>query len=758
MNSFGLVNVSTINGTVYPPPASGVTSLNGQTGNVALTSAGNTVTITTPIPGTINLEASGAGSAANWANYPAVSTVIVPNQNFNMSNTAGGLGSFNTAYINANVEIGALSNAPNRPTFNAYPDYFNVGSIVSPALGMTVTSLGGVNINSALGVSIAGGGGVAITGVGGINLQGGGAINVASGGILVSGGGIAVTAGGIAVNGGGLQVGAGGFAVTGGNVEIATSTTMGTQTANGGEFVMYGNNLRLLSTNTTASALLTDNIGSASYANTMRITGVSTINNVPFPPPIPGLATDLICSTLTAANYVSTPLVKTNQLSGTGVIIASETGHGITIGTGATEVNMTADVFIDAPQTLNAVNIANVSSISAGGNILHVNGGSVGVYMNSDLRLQAPHTLYAENIQECVTAGIDEVSVSSIVGIPSLSVGAFGTASSIMYVDQIAPRGGLPGSNAQFLTTFNNRIIWADTTTLNTAPTWSQYVATQAVNINGQALNGVDTASISSLTASTINGTSFDYISTATSANTSTITELLTESIAFSTIINPALLDLYHISSQVSTGTFYPRVATSNLFTSTINGTTFTTLLNTTNNTSTLASQNKAAISTMSTLVNNTSTIVGTAQYQTMGVSSLTASTINGLRFYSPTTAFFSTIQNKNLSTSVSTICVGNVTTNQPSTFLVAQASVSCSNATNQYHDLYLNLDINGSIGPSTITSVPAGIGHYNTTSLVSRALIGTASTVPVRIWASCDANSIATVTNLSLLTMANMG
>jgi hypothetical protein len=534
---------------------------------------------------------------------------------------------------------------------------------------------------------------------------------------------------------------------------------MGTQTANGGEFVMYGNNLRLLSTNTTASALLTDNIGSASYANTMRITGVSTINNIPFPPPIPGLATNLICSTLTAANYISTPAVTTNQISGTGVIIASETGHGITIGTNATEVNMTADVFIDAPRTLNAVAVANVSSISAGGNILHVNGGSVGVYMNSDLRLQAPHTLYAEAIQECVTASIDEVSVSSIVGIPSLSVGAFGTASSIMYVDQIAPRGGSMGTANQFLTTFNNRIIWADTTTLNTAPTWSQYPATQAVNANGQALTGVDTASISSLTTSTINGTSFDYISTATSANTSTITELLTESIAFSTIINPALTQLYQLSTQVSTGTFYPRVATYALVNiSSINGTNWPLLNTQINNTSTLASQNKAAISTMSTLVNNTSTIVGTAQYQTMGVSSLTVSTINNLRFYSPTTAFFSTIQNKNLSTSVSTICVGNVTTNQPSTYLVAQASVSCSNATNQYHDLYLNLDINGSIGPSTLASVPAGTGHYNTTSLVSRALIGAAGTVPVRIWASCDANSVATVTNLSLLTMANMG
>jgi hypothetical protein len=512
MNSFGLVNVSTINGTIYPPPASGVTSLNGQTGGVSLTSAGNTVTITSPVAGTINLETAAGGGGADWANYPAVSTVILPNRDFNMSNTAGGLGSFNTAFINANVEIGALSNAPNRPTFNAYPDYFNVGSIVSPALGMTFTSLGGVNINSALGVSLAGGGGVAITGVGGINLQGGGAINVASGGILVSGGGIAITAGGLAVNGGGLQVGAGGMAITGGNVDIATSTSMGTQTANGGEFTLYGNNLRLLSTNTTASALLTDNIGSASYANTMRITGVSTINNVPFPPPIPGLAMDLICSTLTAANYISTPAVTTNIISGTGVIIQSETGHGITIGTAATEVNMTADVFVDAPRTLNAVNIANVSSITAGGTALNIAGGSAGIYLNTDTRIRAPNIFYPETIEECVSAGIDELNnVSSINSVSGLSVGQFGTASSIMYVDQIAPRGGTMGTPAQFLGVFNNRILWVDITTINTAPTWSQYVATQTVNFDTHAITGVTQLTTSTITTTALQDSAGQY-------------------------------------------------------------------------------------------------------------------------------------------------------------------------------------------------------------------------------------------------------
>jgi hypothetical protein len=366
MNSQPIDNVSTINGFPFPQPVSGVTSLNAQTGTVAITSAGNTVTITNPTPGTINLETAGSGpSPATWANYPAISTVTIPNQNFEITNSAGGLSTYFTADVNANLNVGNISNAPLRPNFNAYVDNFNVGSIVSPTLGVTFNSLGGVNINSLVGVSLAGGGGVAITGVGGINLQGGGAINVASGGILVSGGGIAVAAGGLAINGGGIQVGAGGFAVTGGNVDIATSTTMGTISANGGEFKLYGNNLKLLSTNTAQAALFTNYILSPDNANTMQISGVSTINGIAFPPPTPGVNPNITLSTLTAANFVSTPTLYANSLFGTAMNIGNiSTGTGITVGTNATEINMTADVFIDAPHLLSANELTDCAQAS----------------------------------------------------------------------------------------------------------------------------------------------------------------------------------------------------------------------------------------------------------------------------------------------------------------------------------------------------------------------------------------------------------
>jgi hypothetical protein len=179
----------------------------------------------------------------------------------------------------------------------------------------------------------------------------------------------------------------------------------------------------------------------------------------------------ITCSTLSAASYISTPVITTNKVSGTGVIIASETGYGITIGTDATEINMTADVFIDAPQ------------------LLHV-----------------------DTITDCASASISTITnISSIIAEPSLSVGAAGTASSILYVDQIAPRGGLVGTTNQFLTTFGNRIIWADTTALNTAPTWSQYPATQTVNFDSQAITGVTQLTTSTITMTALQDSAGQY-------------------------------------------------------------------------------------------------------------------------------------------------------------------------------------------------------------------------------------------------------
>jgi hypothetical protein len=184
----------------------------------------------------------------------------------------------------------------------------------------------------------------------------------------VTGGGIAITSGGLAVNGGGIQVGAGGLAVTGGHVTIpGASTIMGTPSARGGPLIVYGNNIYLEAGGSNQAALKTDNIGSVTPGNTMRITGVSTINDMPYPPS-GSMSPDLVVSTLTAANGISTNQLYANIITGTGVIIGSEPGQGITLGTGATEVNVTTDMYIASPNILSAsvieeVVLASISTI-----------------------------------------------------------------------------------------------------------------------------------------------------------------------------------------------------------------------------------------------------------------------------------------------------------------------------------------------------------------------------------------------------------
>jgi hypothetical protein len=512
--------------------------------------AGNNLYVNgTPLP---------TAGAASWANYPAISTVQIPDQNFQITNAAGGLGTYYTADINANLNVGNIQNAPARPTFNAYVDYFNVGSIVSPTLGVTFQSLGGVNINSLVGVSLAGGGGIAITGVGGINLQGGGAINVASGGILVSGGGIAVTAGGVAINGGGLQIGGGGIAVTGGDVRFAkASTIMGTPTDPGGPLVVYGNNVIIKPSGTTNAALLTDFIGTQSYQQNMQITNVSTINGIQFPPPIPGLNPNITLSTLVAANYVSTPQTYTNNITGNGVIIGSNAGYGITVGTGATEVNVTTDMFVDLPNTLNAGHIANVSSINAAGAVLNIAGGSVGVVMNSDVRIQDPHILYPEYIQECVTAGIDQVvNVSSINGI----VGSVGI------IDKIYANGRSFGTGGQVLSISDGAIIWQDLTNLGVS---AVNALTGAITLAGSTGISVGTTG----STITITNTSPAVPIVAFSYNLYVSNVSGSDTIGTGTIVNPyktigkamtianAISDVNQVIITLATGTYTENVS-----------------------------------------------------------------------------------------------------------------------------------------------------------------------------------------------------
>jgi len=99
------ITVSTINGTTYPPPATGVTSLNAQTGVVALISAGSTVTITNPSPGTINLEtAAGSGFVTSVNGAPGAITVTSDFSTISTS-VVGGVTTFSAPTLGVSTDI-----------------------------------------------------------------------------------------------------------------------------------------------------------------------------------------------------------------------------------------------------------------------------------------------------------------------------------------------------------------------------------------------------------------------------------------------------------------------------------------------------------------------------------------------------------------------------------------------------------------------------------------------------------------------------
>ena len=445
------------------------------------------------------------GNASTWSQYPAISTVNIPDQNFIVNNSSGGIGPYCNAVFNANVDIGALSNAPYRPSFNAYIDNFTIGSIVSPALGVSINSIGGINLNSLAGISLAGGGGISILGVGGVNLQGAGGITIAAGGIAVTGGGIAITSGGLAVNGGGIQIGAGGLAVTGGNVTIpGASTIIGTPSSNGGPLIMYGNNIYLETGGGRQSALITDNIGSTSFANTMRITGVSTINDIPFPPS--GTSSNIVCSNLTASLGISTNQLYANIITGTGVIIGSEPGQGITLGTGATEVNVTTDMYIASPATLNAPVLNGVieASISTIIDVSTING--------------QPYPFPAPSIPS-------NLVVSTLTA-------SLGISTNQLYANIITGTGVIIGSEPGQGITLGTGATEVNVTT-------DMYIASPYI-LNAAVLEGVDEASISTIIdVSTINGNPYNL---GTSADNLTNTAWGTANEAY-LIANAAVLN-----------------------------------------------------------------------------------------------------------------------------------------------------------------------------------------------------------------------
>ena len=286
------------------PATETVAMANNSLNNVAgvnLVSGANNAILTAGAGNVLNVNGNpiAGGDPSTWANFSAGNTVNIPNHDLNMTTTTPGV-AYNKATLNANVDIGAIANAPLRPDLNCYVGTCNIGSLTSPTVATNIYSVGATTINSAVGLSIAGGGGVSVVGggavnidsVGGVVIAGGGAISinggggisiVGSGALAIASGGILVSAGGVAINGGGVAINAGGLTVAAG------TTAIGSAGLAGGGLNVYGSDLSLIPLGETTATLRTNLITSQSGAQTLALTNVASINGSAYPPSSSGI-------------------------------------------------------------------------------------------------------------------------------------------------------------------------------------------------------------------------------------------------------------------------------------------------------------------------------------------------------------------------------------------------------------------------------------------------------------------------------------
>jgi len=302
------------------PATETVAMANNSLNNVAgvnLVSGANNAILTAGAGNVLNVNGNpiAGGDPSTWANFPAGNTVNLPNRDLNMTTTTPGV-AYNKATLNANVDIGAIGNAPLRPDFNAYVGTCNIGSLASPTVNTNIYSVGATTINSLVGLSVAGGGGVSvvgggavnidsvggvvIAGGGGVSINGGGGISiVGSGALAIASGGILVSAGGVAINGGGVAINAGGLTV------LAGTTAIGSAGLAGGGLNVYGSDLSLIPVGGATSTLRTNLITSQSGTPTLALTNVASINGNPYPPTGGGVVSERATNT-TPINITAT--------------------------------------------------------------------------------------------------------------------------------------------------------------------------------------------------------------------------------------------------------------------------------------------------------------------------------------------------------------------------------------------------------------------------------------------------------------------
>jgi len=284
MSNYGITNISSlngvtaINGTAFPSASQWVS-----TAASALDMSNYGITNISSLNGVTAINGSAyPGPVANvslWADYVASSNVTIPNKDLNMTTTSPGV-SYNKANLNANVQFGDPTNVPLRPDFDAYCGNVTFGGLATPLTTMNVNSIGGINLTSATGVNVTGGGTVTVSGGGGVAVSGGGGVTVGGlGGVAITGGGaISVAAGGVSVAGGGVAITAGGLAINAGLTEI------GTIGGPGGGLNVFGSDISMIPVGAITAEIYTEYLKSYSGTNTMQITGVSTINGTAYPP------------------------------------------------------------------------------------------------------------------------------------------------------------------------------------------------------------------------------------------------------------------------------------------------------------------------------------------------------------------------------------------------------------------------------------------------------------------------------------------
>ena len=796
---YNLNNVSTINGQPYTGAAGGPAvwsqypatqtvdmasnSLNNVAG-VNLSSVGTAALLTAGPGNTLNVNGvpvATGGGANTWANFPAISTVIVPDQDFNMTTTTPGL-SYKNANINANLIVGTSSNAPTRPDATFYAGTVTMGGLATPLTNMNVNSIGGINLTSATGIGISGGGGVTVSGVGGVSVSGlgnvalaGGNVEIAgAGGVLVNGtGAIVVTAGGVAVNGGGVAIQAGGCAITAGGLSIAAGTTaIGSLGAAGGGLSVYGSDLYMSPVGGTNAMIHTNYL--TSNTQPMQITGVSTINGSP-----------LTYISTAAGTYQGTVRIQAGTNLG---LISDVPGGNLTLfapdnsfvksiegpsgGPISGPVEFVAGTGIEIGVSESTFTFTNTKLAAGAAGTLECSDG-FGNFVGATGLVYTPGSV--EGSPGTLTANANFVPQTTDIG----SLGSDSRYWSTLYADKVMTAtsaiiptlyntilydgSGRTGSTNQFLGWFplGGTTLWQDLpstiipSTLNVSTVNADFISTANISTNNITLNFLNGIPI----------TAFD-IANPTYSTMTAKGLTLTSSLTVSNLATISTLSVYNITG---TKMSIPSISTTNL--------TGTTLNTTTLNASTISTNigyfnllSSASLSTNTGFVSSlTSKNISTNNIyaSTATVSSLTAntvstpvislSTINSVPIlgYTTPSAYTNNVLYVNLSTNANAIASTTITTNRDG-YISAQLNYSASNATNSFADVTTSIRIGSLSSISSFSSVPSGTGHYGVGCMSYRSLVSS-GTYTITAFAACSGNGIASVKYVDLTAIGNL-